>query len=95
MIGDIAAPTYGGKELEYGNLELLLDKLNSKNLFDFDYAPKNNDELEIQICLDKEKADYLNYTFYFEMGRWTDQHPFKDLKLRKIKNKGTIENAIE
>ena len=70
--------------------DFVLNKLNESNCFDFDYLPRENDSLSLQI---KGRFDiYLAYTF--ENGKWiigTNYDAFNDVlenigegKLKKI-----------
>ncbi len=82
------------KKQDVKNRELLLDKLNSKNLFDFEYTPCENDQLEITICVDEGGGKFLKFKFYYSDGRWTDKKiPFMNEEI-KITNGGYIKNGI-
>ncbi|MGY8914034.1 MAG: hypothetical protein ACKVJF_03000 [Flavobacteriales bacterium] len=74
LVGEFFGHPEPESETEKWNYKMLLDKLNSKNLFDFDYVPKKGDELEIRICPDKESAAKLVFYFYFTK-RWTTEMP--------------------
>ncbi|ALM08844.1 hypothetical protein SB49_14340 [Sediminicola sp. YIK13] len=94
MVGEFIAPEDQEDQTEKWNYKLLLKKLNSKNLFDFEYVPENGDELEIRIRKDDKGSEDLIFVFYF-MGRWTEEMPLRQLKQTKIKHQGIIENALK
>ncbi|MEJ1221416.1 hypothetical protein [Sediminicola sp. 1XM1-17] len=76
------------------NHRILLDKLNSKNLFDFEYEPQEGDLLEISICVDEGHGKFVFFTFYHEDGKWTDRAPFCMDEKDGIKDGGYIKNGI-
>jgi hypothetical protein len=94
VIGEFIGHPEAESEAEKWNYNLLLEKLNSKNLFDFDYVPKKGDELEIRICSNKEHSEELDFHFYFT-HRWTTEMPMKFYKKTLIKHRGTIDNALQ
>lgn len=80
----------------------LLNQLNSKNLFDFDYSPTEGDNLEIrQDYLYSEvkgfpRQELYNYlSFIFRKGKWVEEvyDVFSD-KTRRFK-KGTLEIEVK
>ena len=42
----------------------ILRRLNTVNVFDFEYAPSENDQLELNL------EEYDGYTFNFKKGKW-------------------------
>ncbi|MFD2788777.1 hypothetical protein [Arenibacter sp. H213] len=63
-------------------------------MFNFDYVPTNKDMLEIRICINKEKKEYLKYCFYYENG-WTDIQPNMEIQPKTVKKQGNIKNVLE
>ncbi|WP_298519238.1 hypothetical protein [uncultured Kordia sp.] len=62
-------------QLDELSAEKILKELNSKNLFDFDYKPKDNDNLEIKRVnpkkrYEKKKLIGSNLNFYYLFDKW-------------------------
>lgn len=93
IVGEFIGHPEAESETEKWNYNMLLDKLNSKNLFDFDYVPKKGDELEIRICPDNGRKEKLVFYFYFTK-RWTTEMTMIFWKKSRIKHRGTIDNAL-
>ncbi|WP_430409713.1 hypothetical protein [Kordia sp.] len=63
------------KQLDELVAETILRKLNSKNLFDFDYKPQDNDSLEIKRVnpkkrYQKKKCIGTHLNFYYLFNKW-------------------------
>jgi hypothetical protein len=69
LIGLTMLPT---KQLDELVPEFIVQKLNSENLFDFEYEPKENDSLRIER-IDRSKTKHKEYLF----GQYLDFHYFK------------------
>ncbi|MET7028702.1 hypothetical protein [Sediminicola luteus] len=94
IFGEFYPSHFLQNEQEILNRQLFLAKLNSKNLFDFEYTPIDNDQLEISICVDEGSGEFLHFTFYFYEQKWSDRRPPYRQEQEKVKNGGYIKNAI-
>lgn len=65
----------------------ILRRLNSVNVFDFEYTPSENDQLELNL----EEDD--GYTFNFQKGKWVFEEWYGDHQEFEYKNQ--IEGIIE
>lgn len=57
--------------LQAEELGKLLNKLNEEELFDFEYEPKENDKLEINL---KQAEQTAQHSFVFFNGKWKAYH---------------------
>ena len=66
----------------------ILRRLNSVNVFDFEYTPSENDQLELNL----EEDD--GYTFNFQKGKWVFEEWYGDHQEFEYKNQkeGIIES---
>lgn len=67
--------------------EFVLSNLNAKNCFDFEYTPKEGDNLMIKLVKKKEMISYLS--FIYKNEKWTENHydAFSTLKKQIFKGK--------
>ena len=64
VVGSIPMPFY----FMFGDADLIKFQLNARNVFDFDYKPKTNDELEIHI------PGEGTLVLYYRGGHWVYEH---------------------
>jgi len=66
----------------------ILRRLNTVNVFDFDYTPSENDQLELNLQEDD------GYTFNFKQGKWVLEEWYGDHQELEYKNQkeGIIES---
>lgn len=76
--------------------EFIVKELNSKNVFDFDYQPKENDSLRIERVNPKKRyekkeliGDHLN--FYFKFDEWQIGYPTPFTYEYEIYKNGNVE----
>ncbi len=68
------------KQLDELSAESILKKLNSQNLFDFEYKPQDNDSLEIKRKnpkkrYQKKKLIGTHLNFYYLLNKWHIGYP--------------------
>jgi hypothetical protein len=57
---------------DFGNgitIEIVLDKINNENIFDFEYIPEEKDCLTINIK-GETRSEYKYFSLLFENGKW-------------------------
>jgi hypothetical protein len=94
LVGEFFASEDKEEAIEKLNYNLLLNKLNKNNLFDFDYVPENGDELEIRICQDNKRSQEVVFVFYFKHC-WTKKMPLQFWEETHIKHQGIINNPLK
>lgn len=96
MVGEIVMPVENlGEKM---TSEYLLQQLNSKNRFDFEYSPSEGDNLEIRKeyvyknLREQHRPDLYDYlSFILRKGKWVeDYYDFFTDKTRQFK-KGKVE----
>ena len=87
IVGQMVQPDW--EKMLQGNS--ILEYLNSENVFDFDFTPKQGDRLEVHI--DSETGFY----YIFGGKKWNEDEPFGALVVYKYKKrlKGEIQCAKE
>ncbi|WP_420572351.1 hypothetical protein [Kordia sp.] len=83
------------KQLDELSADAILKELNSKNLFDFDYKPQDNDSLEIKRVNPKKKhhkkkliGSHLN--FYYLIDKWHIGYPDAFTYQHEMYKKGNV-----
>lgn len=57
--------------IKNNELDQLLEKINKKNIFDFDYIPHENDKLKVNFNVAGKNSDF---EFIFSKGQWKYYH---------------------
>jgi len=80
IVGEISMPADIGEKNDKLNMDIILNQLNTGNIFDMDIEHKNNDILELVFSFkaDRERfrnfspntGDFLAYAFKFRNGQW-------------------------
>jgi len=66
--GKILAPSSDlGSEI---NLERIIEEMNSRNCFDFDYSPQEKDSFKLNNGL--ERTDYKYFSLIYINGKWEE-----------------------
>jgi len=80
IVGEISMPADIGEENDEINMDIILNQLNTGNIFDKDIEHKSNDILELVFSFkaDRERfqnmlpnaGDFLAYAFKYRNGQW-------------------------
>jgi len=95
VIGEPMLPNFLDKKTDLKNRNLLLDLLNSGNVFDQPIIPKAKDRLELSFY-DGSLEQRITYGFVFKKGKWEEEgyDPLEWMWHHKPENHSKILNPL-